>query len=292
MTTRENRKPPSLLIIGAMKSGTTSLYRDLSAHPLIEFPVDKEPGNLADPVVLSEAGLRDYLSLWQPSRDEVQLADGSTAYSKLPLVEGVPERAKVVAPDARIIYLVRHPIERALSHHRHLVARRKAPRQFDEALKERSELIDFGRYGMQIAAWFDAFPASAIRVVPFERYVADRQGLLAELLRFVRVPPQFVSTEPDCAANVSVSERPATGIWGVLRSTRVYRDFIRPKLSLGQRQRVRRILLAAPDVRVEPPSPDTRKRMEAYFQPDVAELCKLLGWSESPWGDGSSLLGA
>ena len=84
---------PDFLIVGAMKAGTTTLYRDLSGHPGIYLPEEKEPETLVRFGNDEAAILRDYKSLLGRSPKGALTGEASTVYTKRPLHEGVAERA-------------------------------------------------------------------------------------------------------------------------------------------------------------------------------------------------------
>jgi hypothetical protein len=87
---------PDFLIIGAMKAGTTSLYRDLLTNPAVFFPADKEPGNLTDDRVLAEAGRREYELLFRGAVEGQICGEASTTYTKEPDLSGAATRTPVI----------------------------------------------------------------------------------------------------------------------------------------------------------------------------------------------------
>jgi len=117
---RETMTLPHFLIIGAMKSGTTTLYRDMLTHRRVFFSADKEPMNLVNDDVLTAEGRHAYESLFAGAGRDSVCGEASTAYTKLPVYPGVPRRAlQLLGPELRLIYIMRHPIERLISHHHH-----------------------------------------------------------------------------------------------------------------------------------------------------------------------------
>src|SRR5688572_3137697 len=98
-------------LIGAMKAGTSSMYEYLAAHPAIYAAPRKEPRLFAKPA--SEASdLSACAALFAGRTSETWAFEASTAYTKYPMISGVPERIHATFPDARLIYLIRDPIER------------------------------------------------------------------------------------------------------------------------------------------------------------------------------------
>src|SRR5690242_15477606 len=104
------RDPQFFFIIGAMKAGTTSLYKHLAGHPDIYASPRKEPRifrDAGDP----ERQRREFLALFEGRRNERWCFEASTAYTKYPKRSGVAERLRAIVPDARLVYLVRNPID-------------------------------------------------------------------------------------------------------------------------------------------------------------------------------------
>jgi hypothetical protein len=112
--------PETILIIGSMKSGTTTLFDLLARHPAIAPARNKEPGFFAfEEVFALGFGWYDALFAFDPARHRYGL-EGSTDYTKHPFCTGVAERLIASAPRRfRLIYLMRHPLRRIESHARH-----------------------------------------------------------------------------------------------------------------------------------------------------------------------------
>src|SRR4029079_2322923 len=102
---------PTFIVIGAMKAGTTSLARYLGEHPDVFVCSPKEPQFFIESGTW-DRGVAWYRELFAGGRDSIARGEASTDYSKLPRHGGVVDRIAEVAPEARIVYLVRDPIER------------------------------------------------------------------------------------------------------------------------------------------------------------------------------------
>lgn len=113
---------PNFLIIGAAKSGTTSLYRYLRDHPQVFMAHSKELKFFAS---RTRWGFGPGWYAWQCSDADgaVAIGEASPSYTRYPQRRGVPERVAQVLPDARLVYLIRHPIERMRSHYLHRILR-------------------------------------------------------------------------------------------------------------------------------------------------------------------------
>lgn len=195
---------PNLLLIGAMKAGTTTFSADLARWSGIFLPATKEPHFLSEPDFTPGAAGRAYARLYgsHEARAARYRLDASTGYAKMPLVKTVPERAfDLLGGDLRIIYLVRDPVERALSHHAHLLRNGRAPVSFAEALASVREITAYSRYGYQIGFWLEKFPEYSILPVCWESYLAHRDATLNAVAEFLRMPRASIAPDSPVALN-------------------------------------------------------------------------------------------
>src|SRR5690242_12371158 len=102
---------PSFIIIGAMKSATSTLYDQLLLQPGIFLPTLKEPNFFSDDQQYSR-GLDWYKSLFSEAQSTDLLGEASTHYTKLPTYPRTIERMRGVLDQPRLIYVMRHPIDR------------------------------------------------------------------------------------------------------------------------------------------------------------------------------------
>lgn len=275
---------PDFLIIGAMKAGTTTLFRDLAANPAIYFPLDKEPGNLESDHVLSPSGAAAYAALYGRAKATQLLGDASTTYSKLPDIPGVAARARqLLGPATRIIYLVREPVARAISHHHHILTTTGRNVHIDAAARSEPSIVAYGRYWMQLGPWLDAFGHENIHVQVFEDYVERRRATIEIISRFLGVPTVTHAIDPATVHNKGDSAHVQMGSWRALIQSRPYQEYVRPRLSLEARHRLRSVLLPKSPPRPAPPSPATVDFFINQFQPDAHELANFLGRKGDLW---------
>ena len=118
---------PTFLIIGTMKGGTTSLHRYLRQHPDVFMPEQKELNFFLDeyagrPIDPPEErnwsrGLTWYERQFAGAEDERAVGEASANYTRYPTYPGVAERIAKIVPEMKLIYLMRNPIDRVLSHY-------------------------------------------------------------------------------------------------------------------------------------------------------------------------------
>jgi hypothetical protein len=161
---------PNLFIIGAMKSGTTSLHNYLHAHPEIAMSEEKEPGYFVEELNLKR-GESWYLNLFNTDKAAKYWGESSTHYTKLPLYKGVAERIYQFNPQAKLIYVMRDPFERLVSHYWHAVrdvqqgGERKS---LLEAVHQTPDYLAFSEYVMQLAPYLRLFGSASVYTLTFE----------------------------------------------------------------------------------------------------------------------------
>ncbi len=275
---------PDFLIIGAMKAGTTTLYRDLLTNPGLFLSPEKERSHLLRDDVLTEAGRRDYASLFRRARPDQRCGIAPTRYTTLPDCPGVPQRAlKVHGASLRAIYLVREPVARTVSHHYHELAAGTVTGTIDEAVRREPRFIDYSRYAMQVAPWLETFGPRQVLIVRFETYVADRRATVARICRFIGVEPRDDLIQPDVAYNRSDDKPVPHGVGGALRRSPLYRRLVRPLLPHSVKDRLREAFLPRAPARPPPPSPETVEYILEALGDDPDRLRSLMGSDDPLW---------
>jgi hypothetical protein len=269
---------PNLIIIGAMKCGTSSMHNYLDAHPEISMSRQKELNffSFDRNWQRGEDWYGRHFSATAPIRGE-----SSPSYSKFPRIPHVPARMKTVIPSARFLYLVRDPLTRIVSHYMHRYYGGGEKRSLDEALSqfEGNPYIDCSRYHMQLEQYLEHFSQSQIVVVSAEEMKENRHETLRTVFRFLNVDESFRSPRHDAIYHAS---KPHGPFWRTLEGSRLARN-IRPYVprsvvywsarhSSGQRA-------------VEPPSLDSglREALCDYLREDVERLRSQVGRDFDQW---------
>jgi hypothetical protein len=184
---------PNLIVIGAAKCGTTSLHEYLDEHPQISMSREKELHFFVDRKNWGR-GLAWYESHFDPSA-RVR-GESSPGYSAFPLYRGVPERMAETIPDAKLIYLVRDPVERIVSHYTHRTVNWPKMPTLEKALADphlREWLVTPSRYWLQLEQYLARFPSEQILVVDSDELRASRVDVLARIFAFLGVDSAFRS---------------------------------------------------------------------------------------------------
>lgn len=209
---------PNLFIIGAMKSGTTSLHEYLDTHPQIAMSHEKEPGYFVE-----ELGLRKgeewYLSRWEQAGQFRYRGESSTHYTKLPVFQGVPDRIFRFNPHARLLYIMRNPFDRIVSHYWHAlrdVFHGGELRPLLKAVEEDPGYLAFSDYAMQLEPYFERFGRSAIHTLTFEALIEDPQREVDRIYRWLDLPSHPVADESARAHNQKPKNTTAVAGAGIL----------------------------------------------------------------------------
>lgn len=197
---------PDFLIIGAMKCGTTTLQVQLAAQPGIFMTTPKEPNFFSDDAVFAR-GIDWYRSLFAAAHPGDLKGEASTHYTKLPTHPNTIARLRphLVAP--RLIYMIRNPLDRAVSHYIHEWSEARMGSDPAAEFARHPELVDYGRYGWQIAPWIKTFGREAILLTSLEQIKAEPQRELARVARHIGLSGS-VTWHSDLAAQNISAERP------------------------------------------------------------------------------------
>ncbi|HUG23776.1 sulfotransferase domain-containing protein [Piscinibacter sp.] len=270
-----DQRLPHFIIIGAMKSATSTLHDQLSRQPGIFMSEPKEPNFFSDDDVYAR-GLSWYTGLFAPAAADALLGESSTHYTKLPTHPHTVQRLRAALSAPRLIYVMRHPVDRLVSHYIHEWTMGKINCPIDDAVEQYPELVAYGSYSMQLEPYFDTFGTESVLPVFFDRLTREPQAELSRVCRFVGYPgtpvwhtnagPRNVSSERlrrfplhDVLVDAALARK--------LRRTLVpqrLREWAKGKMSMQERP-----VLSAP----------VQARLESVFDRDLARLGSWLGTS-------------
>jgi hypothetical protein len=230
---------PTFLIIGAQKSGTTSLFSYLTAHPAVVGSTRKEvhyfdrkyfrmkPERYRSFFVAPERGVKDRIF----RRSRLQFGEATPYYLFFP---HAPARAAAFNPDLKLIAVLRDPVDRAYSGYQQQVRRGHEPLSFEEAIEHEGERIDAelektladpkywsgplqgcsyrarGRYLEQIERWLDHFPRDRLLVLSSDDLEHDPAAVVAACFEFLGVPTWQPPSYPRLHSSSYEPMRPET----------------------------------------------------------------------------------
>lgn len=226
-----------------------------------------------------------YDTVYAPAGVNQICGEFSTLYAMRPDYEGIVERAKQLQmDDLKIIYLVREPVSRAISHHYHMHSRHDKTRiesDINLCLKKYPRIIQYSQYAMQLEPWIAAYGKHKIKVICFEEYIKHRKQTVQEVREFLGLNKGNQQVQFDQVHNQSDGKPVLNSVWAHLTATPLYRFGMRPLMSVGLRDSIRSWLLPK-----APPRPDlpTRESVETIIQQvsDDAQELQLLMQRDKP----------
>jgi hypothetical protein len=304
---------PNFLIIGAAKSGTTSLYNYLKQHPDIYMPSVKEPSYfIADEgEILHSIGpnrqpiggsrinnLATYQALFSEATREKARGEASPKYLYFP---EAAQRIKSKLPDVTIIAILRHPVDRAYSNFLHhirdgrevyddfVIALQEEPKRIEEGWGSEYHYRNRGFYYKQLLPYYAAFGSEAVHVFLYDDLRKDPVGMVRNIFRILGVDQAFV---PDMKAQYNVSGLPKNRslhrayhfLEGSNRSILkelgklVLPKQVRAKLKNDVRQSLYRKNFVKPKL-----SPEVRAELQKGYQEDILQLQHLVKRDLSHW---------
>jgi len=295
---------PDTFIVGAPKSGTTSLYAYLREHPDVFMSREKEPEYFAPDVVhMRRTGALSYpddearyLALFKAAATETRVGEASASYLAS---RAAPGLIRKFAPDARIIVMLRNPVDLVYSLYEHRVTHGSEwIGDFESALaadddRRHGRRLQLGRGGIgaayrdyaslgeQLERWLDAFPRERVHTIVFDDFIADTAGAYARVLRYLEVDPDF---RPASFTVRNARHRVRSGPVRVLLNNGLTRWLSRsatPAL-VGERRaaklanRFSRARVGRAPLASQPMAKATRASLEDEFHEDVERLGGLI----------------
>ena len=298
-------RTPNLFIVGAPKSGTTSVYEWLKGHPDVYMTPVKEPCYFSRDLAADKSGnfLRydvdfdRYMALFADAGEAKRIGEASTRYL---YSKDAPRLIADTQPNAYVVAILRNPVDMIASLHAHKLAggTEDLPRLEDALAAEDDRHAgkripgdsnphlatyrDRARFGEQLARWYDTFPSERIHVLVFEELIRDPATHFRRLLQFLEVDPEY-RPEAFTAYN------PAHGARGGLIRTigrskpvqfvawRVLPALIGDARTRALSRRIGHSKIQRRAAERAQVSDALRKQLEAELAPDVARLSELLG---------------
>ena len=293
---------PNFLIIGAAKSGTTSLYRYIGQHPDVYVSPIKELRFF----VLNGSGaqlyrgptddsrypvtcLGDYLSYFEGAAAETAIGEATPDYLVVP---EVPKRIRQRIPHARLIAILRDPTERAYSHYLYLrLCGEEMLESFADALATEDERFARnwspgwwyrrgGLYFEQLSRYHAQFDPSQIRVYLYEDFCERPVDLIKDVFGFLGVDDTF---EPDMSIRYQQGGLPRSAtIHAIIRKPGPIKSVYRLLVPARHRERLTKAIksknLVKPGL-----DPEIRRQLIDFYREDILRLQDLIGRDLSAW---------
>lgn len=302
---------PNFLVIGAAKSGTTSLYKYLGQHPDIFMSAYKEPHFFSfegksldfrgprDKAMMSYMtvnDLDDYRALFNGATTEKAIGEASPMYLYIP---GTAERMKRHVPDAKLVVVLRNPVDRAYSNFLHMIRDGREPLDdFRDALEAEPSRIEgdwyvswhykrMGFYYGQLKRYIEVFGAERIQVHLYEDLDFGTVDVLQSVFRFLGVDDSFV---PDVSMRYNESgvhkKEYLKNLHTYLLRPDAIKSAVKPLIPLRLRRRAMARVVG--DIRsrnlAKPPLPsEVRAELVEEYREDISKLEGLIGRDLSAW---------
>lgn len=272
---------PTFVIIGSAKSGTTSLATNLNKHPEV-FVVSrpKEPNYFA---YAFDKGHAWYESLFEEAGSKRERGESSPSYT-IELKSAAPRRMAALIPDARLIYIVRHPLDRMRSHWMEdMQSGGHAAMPFDRAVREQPHLTATSCYWQHLNRYRAYYPDERIYILFHDDLKRDAAGVFRSCFTYLGVDASVPVAGVDRPVNAKEDLRAATG---ALKAARRMGHALLGERALQKLPRSWKVMankLLGRDM--EPPRWDdqTRRRVLDAIGPDVAAFLAHCGRPADFW---------
>jgi len=273
---------PNFLIIGAARSGTTSLYHGLRQHPEIFMPVKKEPHFFTTQY---GRGLDWYEELFRDWHGEKAIGEASVSYT-YPDSGDVTARIASHLEKPRFVYIMREPVSRTYSHYVYYrYYARSETRSFEAAIRENPRYLGASDYVRWIAEYRSAFGASRLKLVLYDDLRDAPERCYREIFEFLGVDSGFVPEGSDKRTNQAFRARSEV-LYSVYRKVsrsparrtleKAIPEVWRPRI----RNAVRKVLGGSEIPKIDPA---IRSELAARLAPQVRALEEILERSLDAW---------
>ena len=293
-----NLSYPDFYLVGAPKCGTTAFYDFLRQHPELFLPVKKElltfGSDLSYPTFLSET---QFLNHFSQRRRELRAGTSHTAYLQS---TRAAQEIKAKRPDARIIAMLRDPVEMLYSWHSELlyqtiedipdfetaldaegdrIAGKRIPSNARNSYAESLHYTRVAAFATQLERYFDIFGRERVHVIIHDDLLTQPADVYRETLRFLGVDPAFTPDFATRNANKVIRSQRLQRLYFATASPghRVVRNLvprgIRERLLAGNMREAKR----------SPMPPHVRRRLEDVLRPEITRLSVLLDRDFSAW---------
>lgn len=297
---------PNFFIVGAQKCGTTAMYHYLDAHPDIFMPVVKEPhyfgtDNNSTRLTRFRGSIDNYLALFDDATTETAIGEASPSYL---LSTTAARELYEFNPDARILIMLRSPVELVYSlyHHARYMGDEPMPtfreaitpeleHGFDHHTNRTYSYLDVARNSILVKRYLETFPREQIKIILMDDFKRDLPGVYRDTLAFLKVDADF---QPDFAVVNASKDVRSKSLQRTLeklhltpshvRDSRLFRAMTRlmpaPIYEFGIRQATK---LYTREARYAPMDADLQGRLQVYFQSEIDTLGDMIDRDLTHW---------
>lgn len=188
-----NRDFPDFIIVGVQKAGTTKLHSILMETEGVYLPSLRKEINFFNKHY--GKGLEWYKTLFKSESSKDSIC-GEVSPEYINSKEAI-ERIRLCCPDVKIVVSLRNPVERALSHYKHLIRTQGIKLDFEDALRVYPEILLWGKYRSALNELYEQFPKENVYLCVFEDFVLHPSKELKSLFRFLGVNSEFETRDSE-----------------------------------------------------------------------------------------------
>lgn len=282
-----------------MKSGTTLLWRLLASHPDIYMCSPKEPCYFVDPEQLRAIqrfiwkdgywrSLDRYLELFGGHDERPYRGEASVFYTYLPRATGVVDRLSRFNPEARLIYIMRDPVQRTLSHYWHHVINNNEHRPLSHAITQDNQYCEVSHYAMQLSPYFDKFDRNQIYTLTFEELFEKPNETVNSIFRWLGLHALAVTSPLSLENSTPDLIRQPLSWWARMKRFSERYDLedsyirMRSRVPEEAKERVSGLLyrtIKRTEINIEP----VVRELKLLQKKQTDELSKLLGRDFKEW---------
>jgi hypothetical protein len=282
---------PNFLILGAPRSGTTYLHRCLEEHPdvymaRLSYSGDINffnPNSEISAIRYYDRGIAWYEGLFDGRRHETAVGEKTAHYFADP---EVPARIFAHIPEAKLVVVIRNPVERAYSNFWYSRGKLPSGLDFIEACHSpagrKLRLLESGLYYQHLQRFLEFFPRDRIHIIVHDFLRSDPRAQLARLFDFLGVDSTFIPSSIDCRINGAIG--PGTNIYRIRAAghhvkqhyRRAFRMLKKLPTSWFEQYLGRRMSQISSNAGYPPMALADRRRLEAFFDEDNLEIGRHL----------------
>lgn len=299
-----NHKLPNFLIVGAAKSGTSSLHQYLIQHPDIYMSTKNKDGlSVKEPQFLIKEKVEkrlhfgvwnweEYLSIFNEVKQEKAIGEASVFYLYY-YKEAIKNIRKKLGDDVKIIILLRNPIDRAYSAFLHVSRGVKESLSFEEALEQEGERLekdvtltpmvmykDMGLYYSMVRAYKENF--KDVHVVIYEDFRDKTNLVLDEIFDFLEVS-KYQDIDSTKRHNVGGKQWNSTKIKNMFQKDSIFKRIYFKFIPSFIKRKIKKKLLSFSVSKANSMNSNTREELKSFFKKDIEKLSILIEKDLKHW---------
>jgi len=265
-----------------MKAGTTSLHHYLDAHPEITMTKPKEVHYFSR--VYEEHDDEWYLSHFADMETPVR-GETSPSYTRYPNLPSVPERMYGLVPNAKLVYVVRNPIDRIISHYNHGQLGGNEEKGVNQALQSAPQAyLSPSKYYMQLSQYLQYYSFDDMKIASSEKLRNDTRSAVQDVYDFLGVDSDFSSPTFETQMHKTNKRKQKSAFDKFILSTLNGRQWLKPILP----QKVMDVyqLLTGDQEKIatrDDLKPETIEILKNALSQDVNKLRELTGRDFEDW---------